>query len=410
VSYFPPEPAHAARSGDPDGRHRGSGGLAVVGGARSVRRTLAALVSVAILVIAGYLWYTARGVDDAGKRLAGIAVGGSSTKTDIDGKSQNILLVGIDDRTNMTEAEVKALHVGRDGGSMATDTMMIVHIPADGSKATLISLPRDSYVPISGLGGDGHDKLNSAYAYGYNREAKADPSSTTDTRRVAGINLLLGTVANLTGLRIDHYIQVSLLGFYRISNAIGGVPIDLCQSVDDTAAYNRAHGETGGSGFKMTKGKHVIKGVTALEFVRQRHNFPNDAEDLDRVKRQQYFLTSAFRQVAKVGVVFKLNAIKNALQTSITADENLKLFSLAHQMANLSANNIVGKTIPTSNGESNDGQSVLIVNEAKVKTFIDNLINPPKTTAPTATASKAATPTAGATSTKAAAIDSKCVN
>ena len=175
---------------------------------------------------------------------------------------------------------------------MSTDTMMIVHVPADGTKATLISLPRDSYVHIKG---HGMDRLNSAYVYGYNDAGNV----STDQRRSAGANLLISTITDLTGLTINHYIQVSLLGFYEISDAIGGVPVTLCHAVDDTHAANQAAGLSGGSGLKLSKGRHVIKGVTALEFVRQRHFLPRG--DLDRVRRQQYFLTAAFRQVASVG-------------------------------------------------------------------------------------------------------------
>ena len=126
----------------------------------------------------------------------------------------------------MTAAEAKALHTGRTTGSLSTDTMMIVHIPADGSKATLISLPRDSYVDIPGYG---KNKLNSAYAQAYN-----DASGDDDAKRAAGANVLIKTVTNLTGLTIDHYVQVGLLGFYRISNAIGGVTVNLCNAVDDS--------------------------------------------------------------------------------------------------------------------------------------------------------------------------------
>ena len=149
-------------------------------------------------------------------------------------------------------------------------------------------------------------KLNSAYA-----DAYVNTTGTQDQKRQAGANALVDTVTQLTGLTIDHYIQVDLLGFYRISNAIGGVPVNLCRAVDDTVAYNKSIGSDGGSGLKLSKGKHVLKGVQALEFVRQRHNLPNG--DLDRVRRQQYFLTAAFRQVASVGVLFKLRSVGDAI-------------------------------------------------------------------------------------------------
>ena len=320
-------------------------------------------------MLAGYFWVTFRDINNGVPRLAGLQVETPpSGKSDIDGSAQNILLVGNDDRTKMTNAEVKKLKVGRDGGSMATDTMIILHVPADGSKATLISLPRDSYVNIPG---QGQDRLNSAYVYGYN-----SAHGSRQKRQTAGANLLIRTVQNLTGLTIDHYVQVSLLGFYEISKAIGGVPINLCHNVDDTVAYNRAHGEDGGSGFHMSKGHHVIEGVTALEFVRQRHNLPGG--DLDRVKRQQYFLSAAFRQVASVGILTKLNELGDAVKRNLVLDPKLNLLDLAHQMENLTADNIVGKTIPTANATIN-GMSVLQVVPAKVHAFVDKVINGPST-------------------------------
>ena len=94
-------------------------------------------------------------------------------------KGQNLLIIGNDDRSGMTTAEVRELKVGRDGGSLNTDTMMIVHVPADGSRATLISLPRDSYVNIPGYG---MNKINAAYAFGYN-DTKGDLDQKRGRRR-----------------------------------------------------------------------------------------------------------------------------------------------------------------------------------------------------------------------------------
>jgi LCP family protein required for cell wall assembly len=254
--------------------------------------------------------------------------------------------------------------------------MMIVHVPASGRRATIISLPRDSWVRIPG---HGWNRLNAAYAEGYTSVPDTVP---TLTKVNAGVNLLRQTVQNLTGLTIGHYVQVSLLGFYEISKAIGGVPINLCQSVDDTVAYNRAHGIQGGSGFHMSAGPHLLSGVTALEFVRQRHNIPGPvSDDFGRELRQRYFLTAAFRKVASVGLIFKLNALGAALKRNLYIDQGLDLLSLARQMQNLSADDIVGKTIPTTN-ETIDGKDVLRLERAQVRTFIANAINPSTSTHP----------------------------
>ncbi len=372
---------------------------------RLVGRTLGVLLSAGLLLLAGYAFYTYRDINNGVSRLKVDVGAPPSGKHDIDGTDQNILLVGNDDRTNMTDAEVKALHVGRDGGSMATDTMMIVHVPADGSRATLISLPRDSYVKIPG---HGMNKLNSAYVTGYNAA-----TGTTDEKRAAGADLLLHTVTDLTGLTLNHYIQVSLMGFYDISNAIGGVTVNLCHAVNDTVAYNRSIGSDGGSGLVLSKGKHSIKGVQALEFVRQRHNLPHG--DLDRVRRQQYFLTAAFRKVASVGVLFKLKALGDAVKRNIYLDPNLNLIDLAHQMEKLSANNITGRTIPFQGFDNNSPVgSVEVVDPAKVQAFVQRLINPaPKPSGSASGTAKGSTTTAkptGSASSTPKAIDSKCIN
>ena len=343
--------------------------------ARPIGRTLGALLSVSLLLLAGYEWKTFRSINDKVERLPIAHVGQAPTGKGsvVDTQDMNILLVGNDDRSNMTDAEVRALKVGRDGGSLNTDTMMIVHVPADGSKATLISLPRDSYVAIPG---HGMNKLNAAYSLGYNETA-----GSAIAKRTAGADLLVQTVSNLTGLTIDHYIQVSLMGFYDLAQAIGGVPVDLCESVDDTHAHNVANGGSGGSGFDMSAGEHTLTPLQALEFVRQRYNYPNGLGDLDRVKRQQYFLTAAFRRVATVGFLFKLARLGSALERNVFMDQGLDLITLAHQMQNLSANNIAGTTIPFVRFDNVDingvSQSVEIISPAQVRHKMRELVYGP---------------------------------
>jgi LCP family protein required for cell wall assembly len=304
----------------------------------------------------------------------------------------------------MTLAEVRKLKVGRDGGSINTDTMMIVHVPADGSKATLISLPRDTYVHIPGYG---MNKLNSAYADGY-----TNARGSTDQKRAAGADLLVETVSNLTGLTLDHYVQVSLMGFYDIANAIGGIPVNLCHAVNDTVAYNRSIGSDGGSGFKMSAGKHKLNAVQALEFVRQRHNLP--LGDIDRVRRQQYFLTAAFRKVANIGFLFKLAKLGNALERNVFMDKGLNLIDLAHQMENLSANNIVGKTIPFQRFADVDigglSQSVEIVSPARIRHFMDRLIKRPSSSTSSSSHAPSTSASKSSGSSRHKPLDKHCIN
>jgi len=398
---------------DPRGRHRGRRRAPGGAGKQSavvVGRVVGSLLSIALLMLAGYTWLTYRNIDKGVPRgkvhVGATPVGGTAN---FDGKDQNILLVGIDDRSQMTDAEVRNLHVGRSGGSMATDTMMIVHVPADGSRATLISIPRDSYVNIPGYG---MNKINAAYAFAYNKA-----SGSYDEKRTAGANLLLQTIGNLTGLSIDHYVQVNFMGFYDIANALGGITVNLCHNVDDTLGYNQRNGSDGGSGFRMSRGRHTLNAIQSLEFVRQRHNLPNG--DLDRTRRQQYFLTAAFRKVASVGILLKLKDLGDAVKRNLFVDQGLHLTDLARQMENLSANNIVGKRIPFERFANVDVGSVEIVNPAQVQRFVKGLIEGPAkpSSTPSAPASRTVTAAPGATTSPTAPvtrtpqpIDARCIN
>jgi LCP family protein required for cell wall assembly len=246
------------------------------------------------------------------------------------------------------------------------------------------------------------NRLNSAYASAY-----AAAKGGTDVKRAAGANLLIRTITNLTGLTIDHFVQVDLIGFYRISNALGGVTVNLCHAVNDPDF----------SHLVMSAGKHPIQGVEALEFVRQRHGLDNG--DIDRTARQRYFLTAAFRQVATAGTLLnsrRLAALVSAVDKSIYVDRTFSLSSLIEQMSNLSANNITGNSIPYERYATVDVGSVLIVNPTRVKVFVNNLIEgrspatattPRVSTAPSPAASSAA-PATVRTAVK--PLDSGCIN
>jgi LCP family protein required for cell wall assembly len=374
---LPPLPADL----DPRGRrkhaHPASHGGTGKHAALVITRVLAASLSIFLVVYIGYLWDTARGLNQHVQRLNISSIGGKSTdpktgktttRADIDGKDENLLIAGNDDRSQMTDKQVHELHVGRDGGSLNTDTMMIVHVPADGSQATLISIPRDSYVQIPGYG---MNRINAAYAMAYN-DASGDPNA----KRAAGATELVRTVENLTGLNIDHFVQVSLLGFVTISDAVGGVTVDMCHPVNDSFKRNRAAGLQGGSGLVLAKGKTTIHGVKALEFVRQRHFLTNG--DIDRTARQRYFLTAAFRKVASAGTLLnigRLRSLINAVDKSVYVDSGLNMLDLARQMSNLSANNIIGKAIPFVDfWHDSPVGDVERIDPSQVQQFVKNLI------------------------------------
>jgi LCP family protein required for cell wall assembly len=319
---------------------------------------IATLLSIGLVVGSGLYWWKYRDFNNGLVRVViGGGTGAQNTKPsrDIDGKEQNILIVGNDDRSGMTNREVKALHVGHDGGSLNTDVMMIIHVPANGQKATLISLPRDTYVDIPGYG---KNKLNSAYVSGYN-----NAGGNERAKQAAGANLLITTIQDLTGLTIDHFVSIGFLGFYRISKAIDGIQVNMCNAVNDQRY----------SGMVLPKGKSTLSPVQTLQFVRQRHGLP--LGDIDRTHRQQYFLTAAFRKVASAGGIMKLNSVLDAIKKSIIVDDNLDPLKLGQQMQALTANNIVSKTIPYVRFWDNSPVgSVVEIDPAQVKKFINDLV------------------------------------
>jgi LCP family protein required for cell wall assembly len=333
-------------------------------------RILIAALSFVILIGSGLAWTAYKNFTSNvphGAAVPKLAPGAE----DVDGKDQNILLIGSDSRAGASAAELRALSTGDDGGSVNTDTMMVLHVPSNGSRATIISFPRDSWVDIPG---HGKGKINSAYGIGYTTAKDAGKGETA--AQSGGIIMMAKTIAALTGLHVDHYMQVNLLGFYRISNAIGGVTVCLNAAQNpntDADAFGKGY-----SGINLPKGVSVIKGKQALAFVRQRHGLPNG--DLDRIQRQQYFLASAFRRVESAGVLlnpFKLHDLLNAVGASLLIDPSLDLLSLGREFAQMSAGNITYRTIPNDGPQTiyPDGveTSIVAVNRAAMPEFLRQL-------------------------------------
>ena len=177
------------------------------------------------------------------------------------GAGQNWLITGSDSRAGLTRAQKRQLHTGSDAGHRS-DTILILHIPSNGGRAVLISLPRDSYVTIPGYG---QNKINAAYSFG-------------------GPKLLAETVQNNTGLRIDHYIGIGFGGLVNVVNAVGGVRMCLPAPIHDPA-----------SGLNLKAGCQTLDGAEALGYVRTRHKFAN--QDLQREQNQRLFLRALLRKM-----------------------------------------------------------------------------------------------------------------
>jgi LCP family protein required for cell wall assembly len=363
------------RAGRPTGAEtpgrRPRSGLAVSG------RILGAVLSVLLLGGSGWGWYLGRVAEASVNRTDAIPTSGNDD-TSGHGSAMNLLLVGDDSRDDLTAAQKKELLALDDGGSLNTDTMMLVHVPADGSRASFVSFPRDSYVQIPG---HGWDKLNAAYADGYGSAPKSAPEQQ---RQAAGQQLLVQTISQLTGLQIDHFVSVDMLGFFNLSNVVGGVQVNLCKATYDPY-----------TGARFPAGIQTIDGVTALKFVRQRHGLPRG--DLDRVVRQQVFIAGVARKILSENVLLnpsKQHALVAAVGQSLTVDQSLDILQLAQQMQKVTAGGVNFQTMPiTGDAKDDQGRDILkLPSTSTLHTFFAHLESDPSSTGSAATATTSAAP------------------
>lgn len=349
---------------------RGSGGWRRTG--RVTVRSLVALVSVATLGATAYGWWAVGDVDEGTVTTDVIAQDVEDQRIPLDG-AVDMLLVGLDSRTDaygnpLPEEVMKLLNAGVNEGERNTDTMMLVHIPVDGTRAVAISFPRDSWVELAG--GYGNHRLNSAFAYAYNAtrdelsETVADPE-LEELAKVEGRKNLIATVQALIGdsVTIDRYAEVNLASFYEVTTAIGGVEVCLNEAVDESK-----------SGARFPKGKQTIAGAQALAFVRQRYELPNG--DLDRIVRQQVFLGALANKVLSADMLTsptKVRQLVTAVQKSVVLSEGWELSTFAAQMSGLTSDGIEFHTIPVVGDAKIGGADVLEIDEEQVAQFVRSL-------------------------------------
>ena len=306
-------------------------------------RATAAVLTAVLLAGSGWGWYLTKVAEASVSRTDAIPDSGNSDVNGGDhaGAEMNLLLVGKDSREGLTAEQQAEFSTGDPEGALNTDSMMLVHVPADGSGASFVSLPRDTYVSIPG---HGSGRLNSAYGRAYNATEGTDAE-----KDAAGAQLLIQTVSQFSGLQIDHFAQIDLLGFINLSRIVGGVQVNLCAATSDPY-----------SGANFPAGVQSIGGDDALKFVRQRHGLPH--WDLDRVVRQQVYLAGLLRNVLSSDVLFdpgKQRDIVEQVGSSVTFDEGLDLFDLAAQMQDVEPGNITFQTVPGLTEARIDGADVL---------------------------------------------------
>ncbi|MFZ7087273.1 LCP family protein [Curtobacterium sp. RRHDQ10] len=320
---------------------------------RVVLPVIAGVLVAVVALVGGYSAYSYTRFTSGVSRIDALSKPSGTGAEDVDGRAMNILLVGDDERpADATPEELAQLSTESDGGGRNTDTIIVLHVDADGEDATMVSLPRDSWVDIPG---HGKGKINSAFSLG----AAGGGDS-------GGAQLLTQTVQTLTGLTIDHYVQVSLIKFYRIVQVLGPVHVCLNHAVEDHY-----------SGIDLPAGPQDLNPQQAVSFVRQRHGLPNG--DIDRTARQQYFLTQEAKQIVSAGTLLnpvRFTKVLDAVGSSLTTDEDLDLVHLAAQLRTLRPANIRSATIPVTFGTIG-GLSVDIVDTASMPAFLQSLVGPP---------------------------------
>ncbi|MFD0920406.1 LCP family protein [Saccharopolyspora rosea] len=317
-------------------------------------RAVLALLSALVLVVSGYAWSHYR------QLLNGLETSDVTDGAGADGAT-DILLVGMDSRTDahgnpLPDDVLRELHAGANDAAL-TDSLILLHIPNDGSGAVGFSFPRDTYTTIPG---EGRHKINSAYGRGKQRardqllaQGVTDPAALERRSADAGRKLLVRTVEQLTGASVDHYAEVNLLGFARITEAVGGVPVCLKAPARDDY-----------SGADFHAGPQTVSGADALAFVRQRHGLPRG--DLDRVVRQQAFLAGLARSALSTGVLAnpsRLQSLIGSVQESIVLDRGWDVMAFAERMRNVAAGALRFTTIPIEDPAYDtpaDGQAVLV--------------------------------------------------
>ncbi|WKK60524.1 LCP family protein [Corynebacterium sp. P3-F1] len=250
----------------------------------------------------------------------------------------NWLIVGSDSREGLSEKDAERLGTGGDIGTGRTDTIMLMHIPTAG-KATLLSIPRDSYVEIPGYG---MDKINAAFAFG-------------------GPKLLAETVENATHLRIDHYAEIGMGGLAGITDAVGGVQLCPSEPIDDPLAQ-----------LNVQAGCQKMDGPTALGYVRTRATAMGD---LDRVQRQREFVGALMKRALSPAVLlnpFRLIPLVLRGSSMFIVGEGDHVWHLA-RMALALRGGTDTETVPVANFIDTDVGSVLVWDDAAAEQLFAGL-------------------------------------
>ncbi len=363
-----PDPGIPGTAGTTGPRHRAKGRRRKPRDSRRKGLLIMAWTAAGIVVLggtgAGYLYFKLNGnikSVDIDQAL------GTDRPEKVDNGSENILVLGSDTRSGSN----RKLGGGTDDGSARSDTAMIVHVYEGHKKASVISMPRDTLVDrpkCTDTDGKTHDAasgvmFNEAYSTG-------------------GAACTVKTVESLTGIRMDHYLEVDFSGFQKLIDELGGVTVKTTKDIDDPDSH-----------LNLKAGTHELTGKQALGLVRTRHGV-GDGSDLGRIQLQQAFIKALMNQVRNIDLFDnpkKLYDLANTATKAVTADSDLgsvnKLMSFANGLKGISSKNMTMVTMPVQYDPANPNR--VLVEKAKAQLVWDALRNdrpiPPAATKGTAT-------------------------
>lgn len=298
----------------PRGKHTG----------RNILLTVLALLLVVGVVAGLFVWNLGRNFDRGASTLESAFPEESArpAKGSAQDAGTTVLLLGSDKRPDGVDPNVT--------GSRA-DSIMLLHIPEDGGQMYVMSIMRDTWVDIPGTG---ESKINAALDHG-------------------GMPLMVETIEQNFGTRVDEVALVDFAGFEGLTNALGGVTVNVPEAF------------TSQDGHRFEAGPQELSGEQALAFVRERYAFSDG--DYQRVRNQRAYLQAMINKLVSAGTLtnpLKLNEVVKEISPYLTVSDGLTSGWIAQQapkLVGLSSSDIHMFTVPNNGvGTSADGQSIIV--------------------------------------------------
>ncbi|CCH28859.1 Cell envelope-related transcriptional attenuator [Saccharothrix espanaensis DSM 44229] len=302
-----------------------------------------------VLVASGVAWTTYQDLDSGVRRSRAIP---EDAPRSTDGFT--VLLIGLTTRRDLdggapSDEVMSQLHAGDvDRGGYNANTLILVHVPADGGPATAMSVPRDNYAVLHGVPGTPRERIKEAY--GRAKEAEEDrliqegghdAAELEWLGREAGRRAQVATVREFVGMPVDALAELSLAGFYHLADSLDGV--DVC--------LNQATADHEFSGADFPAGRQRLDAAQALAFVRQRHGLPNG--DLDRTRRQQAFLKAVLSRVKEQGVA-ALGPVVSVAKQNVVLSDGWDVLDLGGRVTGVRF-----LTLPITGDPDRDGQEAM---------------------------------------------------